>query len=109
LEFDIVLFDSSPLLAVTDPAVLATLSDGVIVVVSAGKTTLEELQHSVEMLEGVGGRVLGVILNNLDLKRAYGISYRKARTGSYGGYSAKAYVRARSGQDGNGQGVHQNT
>jgi len=109
LDYDVVLFDSSPLLAVTDPAVLAMLADGVVVVVSAGKTTLEELQHSVEMLESVGGRVLGVILNNLDLKRAYGISYRKARAGSYGGYSAKAYVRARSGQDGNGQGVHHNT
>ncbi len=107
-DFDVVLFDSSPVLAVTDPAVLATLADGVIVVVSAGKTTLEELQHSVELTESVGGRVLGVVLNNLDLKRAYGIYYRKARAGSYGGYSAKAYVRARSGEDNDGKSVHHN-
>ncbi|MBP1649178.1 MAG: capsular exopolysaccharide family [Bacteroidetes bacterium] len=105
-DYDVVLFDSSPVLAVTDPAVLATLSDGVILVVSAGKTTLEELQHGVELVEAVGGKILGVILNNLDLKRAYGIAYRKARGGSYGGYSAKAYVRARSGQDNDGHGVH---
>ncbi len=108
-EYDVVLLDSSPVLAVTDPAVLATLSDGVIIVVSAGKTSLEELQRSQELMESVGGRVLGVVLNNLDLKRAYGISYRKARTGSYGGYSAKAYVRAKSGQDGDGKSLQHNT
>jgi capsular exopolysaccharide synthesis family protein len=105
-EYDVVLLDSSPMLAVTDPAVLATLSDGVVIVVSAGKTTLEELQHSVELMESVGGRVLGVVLNNLDLRRAYGIAYRKARAGSYGGYSAKAYVRVKPGQDGDGKSVH---
>ncbi|RPH37463.1 polysaccharide biosynthesis tyrosine autokinase [bacterium] len=104
-DYDVVLFDSSPILAVTDPAVLGTLADGVVIVVSAGKTTLEELQHSVELMEAVGGKLLGVILNNLDLKRAYGISYKKARAGSYGGYSAKAYVRAKSDQDNDGKSV----
>lgn len=105
-DYDVVLLDSSPLLAVTDPSVLTTLADGVIIVVSAGKTRQEELQHSVELVESVGGRILGVVLNNLDLKRAYGVYYRKARGGHYGGYSAKAYVRAKSGEDSDGQSLH---
>jgi capsular exopolysaccharide synthesis family protein len=107
-DYDVILLDSSPVLAVTDPAVLATYADGVIMVVSAGKTTQDELQHSVEAMEAVGGRVLGVVLNNLDLRRAYGVYYRKARGGNYGGYSAKAYGRAKSGQDNDGRSVQHN-
>jgi capsular exopolysaccharide synthesis family protein len=71
-RYDVVLFDSPPVLAVTDPAVLATLSDGVVMVASAGNTRVEALERAVEVLKGVGARLLGIVLNNFDLKRAYG-------------------------------------
>jgi tyrosine-protein kinase Etk/Wzc len=83
-EFEVILFDSSPVLAVTDPSVLSTVADGTILVVSASRTRMDELQQSTEMLESVGGKVFGVAINNFDVKRAYGISPRRARSGGYG-------------------------
>ncbi len=75
-QYDIVLFDSSPILAVTDPAVVSTMVDGTLIVVSSGKTRFEDLDQAAELLEGVGGKVTGVVLNNFDPHRAYGL-YRQ--------------------------------
>lgn len=81
-RYDFILFDSPPVLAVTDPLVLATLADCVVVVASAGATRVEALQRTLELLMGVGARCLGVVLNNFDLRKAYGglMGYRE---GSY--------------------------
>ena len=59
--FDYVIIDSSPLLAVTDTAVLAAQSDGVLMIARFGKTKREQLAHAVENLENVGARILGAI------------------------------------------------
>jgi len=87
-EFDIVLYDSPPLLAATDPSVISTLVEGTLVVVSAGRTRVEELEQGIEHLERVGANVLGVLVNNFDPHRAYGITYRRVRNRyySYGSY-----------------------
>lgn len=86
-RYDVVLFDSPPVLAVTDPAVLATLSDGVVIVASAGNTRVEALERAVEVLKGVGARLLGIVLNNFDLRRAYG-GFLKYKEYEYGyGYT----------------------
>ncbi len=86
-EYEMVLFDSSPLLAVTDPTVVATFCDGVILVVAATKTRMDELSQSLEMIERVNGKVLGVVVNNFDARKAYGLS-RGARMGKYYGYAS---------------------
>jgi capsular exopolysaccharide synthesis family protein len=88
-EYEMVLFDSSPMLAVTDPSVVSTFCDGVILVVAAGKTRVDELTQSAELLERVAGKILGVVINNFDPQRAYGIAYRGARMGSYYGYTSQ--------------------
>ena len=62
--YEVVLFDSSPILAVTDPAVISTMVDGTVIVVASGKTRLQDLDQAAELLEGVGGKVLGVVMNN---------------------------------------------
>lgn len=63
LRFDVVIIDSPPLLPVTDAALLASISDGVILVVRRGKTSREQVRTAVERIDSVGSRILGVVLN----------------------------------------------
>lgn len=62
---DIVLFDAPPLIAVTDAAVLGVKMDGVLLVVSAGKTKRDHALRAKSLLEKVNAKVLGVVLNNV--------------------------------------------
>ena len=62
---DIVLFDSPPILAVTDAAVLARQVDGVLLVADAGHTRRELARQAKEDLLKVGANILGVVLNRL--------------------------------------------
>lgn len=63
-EFDIVLFDTPPVLAVTDAQVLANLCQGSILVVSSGTTDKEAVFKTREQLKATSGKILGVVLNN---------------------------------------------
>jgi capsular exopolysaccharide synthesis family protein len=81
--YDVVLFDSAPILFATDAAVLATAVEGTILVVSAGDTRNPEIERAMESLKGVGGSVLGVVLNNFDARKAYG-GYNRVLGRSYG-------------------------
>lgn len=60
-QYDYVVIDTSPLLAVTDAAVIAAESDGVLIMVRFGHTKREQLKHSVEMLQSVGAPLLGAV------------------------------------------------
>lgn len=60
-QFDYVIVDSSPLLAVTDAAILAANSDGVLMMARFGQTKREQLTHAVGNLHDVGASVLGAI------------------------------------------------
>jgi capsular exopolysaccharide synthesis family protein len=66
--FDMVLFDTPPVLAVTDAQILANKCDGTILVVSSGKTERELLVKSKELLQSANAKLLGVVLNNKDIK-----------------------------------------
>jgi polysaccharide biosynthesis transport protein len=91
-RFDRIILDSPPLQAVTDAVVLSKLTDGVILVVRAGKTVRDEVKRSSNMVRDVGGKIFGVVLNEFD-----------RRDGStYYGYSYYGY--SSSGGDGNGNG-----
>jgi capsular exopolysaccharide synthesis family protein len=68
-RFDHILVDSPPLMHVTDPVILSTLVDGVILVIHGGKSTREVVRRARMELSSVGAKVFGVVLNNLDLKR----------------------------------------
>ncbi|MEA9983869.1 polysaccharide biosynthesis tyrosine autokinase [Subtercola sp. RTI3] len=84
----IVLVDAPPLLPVTDAAILAAISDGAIIVVSAGRTTTDELERALAGISMGGGRTLGVVLNRVPTKGAGGRGY-----GYYhGSYSEDAPV-----------------
>lgn len=62
-EYDIILFDTPPVLAVTDGQILANLCHGSILVVRSGETVVEAAQKSKEMLMSAQGKLLGVVLN----------------------------------------------
>jgi polysaccharide biosynthesis transport protein len=72
-----VIFDSPPVLAVTDAVVLAANADGVVLCVHGGHTPREHVQRSAERLRQANIPVLGAILNNLDLTQ-HGYGYRKS-------------------------------
>jgi exopolysaccharide/PEP-CTERM locus tyrosine autokinase len=67
-ETEFVVIDSPPLLATTEPEVLATLVDGVIFVVRAGVTPRETVEQAMASLEK--GKILGAVLNDLVFKTA---------------------------------------
>jgi succinoglycan biosynthesis transport protein ExoP len=93
-RYDHVLIDSPPLIHVTDPVILSSLVDGVILVVHGGKSTRAVTQRARQELASVGAKVFGVVLNNVDLKRD--------------GYDDYYYHRYYSGyeQQQNGSGVN---
>lgn len=63
-EYDLLLFDTPPVLAVTDAQLLANLCDGTILVVSSGKTEIETATKAKELLQAAQAKLLGVVLNN---------------------------------------------
>lgn len=62
---DIVVFDSSPLLPVADPTLLARLCDASLIVISSGTTRTGTLKKAVLQLSQSGTRVLGGVLNRV--------------------------------------------
>ena len=62
-KYEVVLFDSSPVGLVTDPLVLASMCDGVVVVAHADQTRRESLRNTLGALKSVGAEVLGVVLS----------------------------------------------
>lgn len=75
--FDVVIFDTPPLLPVTDAAVLAKKVGGAIVVVAAGKTHKNQLKGAMDALENIGASVSGLVLTMLPTRGpdAYGYGY----------------------------------
>jgi len=61
---DVILFDAPPVIAVTDATVLGTKVDGVLLVVSAGRTRREHALRARELLERVHVRIVGAVLND---------------------------------------------
>ena len=71
-ESDIVLFDTPPVVVVTDAAVLATRMDGVLLAFQAGKTNRDRGRQARQILENVKANIIGVVLNNAHVEEGYG-------------------------------------
>jgi capsular exopolysaccharide synthesis family protein len=82
-RYDVIIVDAPPLLPVSDAAILATVTDGAILVTRHGSTRQEQVEHAADALRQVGARVLGTILNFAPLRRRGSYGY-----GSDYGYSA---------------------
>ena len=101
-EFDIVIIDTPPVLAVTDPILMAGHCDAVLTVYSANQTDQEAVVRTTEALKRVGARPVGSVLNRFDPKSAYGsygygygYGYEEYGESEYGG-SAPAGAGRRS-------------
>ena len=74
-QFDIIIIDTPPTLAVTDAQIMAAQSDGVLMVVAAGKVKKEAAARAKAGLDMVGAKLLGVVLNNISRSSAEGYYY----------------------------------
>ena len=81
-EFDIIIFDTPPVLGAVDPVLLSRQCDGVIVVASSDGTDMDSLKQTMDELNGVGANVLGAVLNRFDASGMYG--YKNTYGYSYG-------------------------
>jgi capsular exopolysaccharide synthesis family protein len=81
--FDIVVFDSPPVTSVADALSIAAVCDGVILVVRAGSVPFSVLRRAIGQVTQVKGRVMGVLLNRVDLRATDSQSY-----GYFRGYQA---------------------
>lgn len=66
--YDILLIDSPPTIAVSDSAVLAQSVDGVLLVVAYGEVSRDFALQAKQQLEKVGAKIIGAILNKVELK-----------------------------------------
>lgn len=82
-QFDLVIFDTPPLLAAADAAILGRHTDGVLLVIRAGQTERDMAVQAVQQLHSVGARILGAVLNDPDSK-----------VGKYGGHYHYEYYGA---------------
>lgn len=73
-NFTHVIVDSPPIASFTDGVLIASMVDGVILVVHAGKSSRQVVRRSRQLLQDVGAKVFGVVLNNVNL-RAHDNSY----------------------------------
>ena len=78
--FDYIVIDSPPLMAVTDPLVIATQVDGVLLVVQAGKTSKAVAQKARNLLRTVDAKILGAVITG-------------AKETNLGYYQAGAYLQ----------------
>lgn len=74
-HFDYVVIDSSPLLAVTDAAILAAAADGVLLLARFGQTKQEQLTHAVGNLRDVGAPLLGAVFTMTPARGGSSYSY----------------------------------
>ena len=82
-EFDLLICDSPPLLAAADASILATRTEGVLMVVRAGKVEQDVVRMAQQQLTTVGARVVAAVLNDPDSEvKRYGGDYYFAGYGS---------------------------
>jgi len=68
--FDIIIFDTPPVLAVTDAQILSSQADGTVLVVASGKTEKDAALEAKDLLQKSQARILGVVLNRQPIKNS---------------------------------------
>lgn len=74
-QFDFILFSAPPVVAVADATILGAKVDGVLLVITAGKTRRDHAEKAKEMLEKAHVRVIGVALTNAPKDSSIGDYY----------------------------------
>jgi succinoglycan biosynthesis transport protein ExoP len=74
-KFDMIVWDSAPIMTVTDSLILSKILDGTVIIAKAGKTTYEIVRRGLKSLRGrrqkdLESRVLGVVINAINIKKS---------------------------------------
>ena len=78
-DFDLILIDTPPVMAVTDPVIVGRITGGTLIVARYGVTQLAEIQATQHALEGAGVNIIGAILNGYDpTQKGSQYSYKKS-------------------------------
>jgi polysaccharide biosynthesis transport protein len=89
-SFTHVVIDTPPVGSFTDGVLAATLVDGVLLVVHSGRTSRAVVRRTRQLLQDVGAKIFGIILNNVDLRQHDYYNYRSYYSQSYYGGEAGA-------------------
>ena len=98
-HYDWVLIDTPPLLAMADAPVLCSLVEGVVLVLAAEVATKPAVMRAIEQVQSVGGKVLGVVLNKVNLERN-SYYYSQYYGEYYRNYYAEGTAASRPASDG---------
>ena len=74
-QMDIIMLDSPPVIAAVDAAILGNKTQGVLLIFHMDETKREAAKYCVEQLDRSSARVIGGVLNNIDVDRKYGYYY----------------------------------
>ncbi len=84
-EFDVVIVDGPPIMGLADAPILASATEGTVLIVEAGRTRRGAARAAIRRLQAANGRVLGIVLTKFNAKRAtYGYGYDYAYGHDYG-------------------------
>jgi capsular exopolysaccharide synthesis family protein len=100
VRFDRIIIDSPPIVPVTDAAILGTQVDGTILVVRAFKTSRDLVRRAKRTLNDVGARIIGSVLNAVELNRPEYGHYRYQYYKYEGGYGREPGSDDNGGDDG---------
>jgi capsular exopolysaccharide synthesis family protein len=65
-QFDFILIDTPPIIAVTDPGIVGALADGVLLTIQAGRTQRGVIRRATELLEQSQSKIIGHVLTNIE-------------------------------------------
>lgn len=95
-RFDWVLIDSPPVISLTDSVMLASMSDMVAFVIKHNESEKDMIRRCLQNIRNVNSHVIGAILNNVDIEKAYSKDYYYAGYYYYSGEGEK--VKKKKGQ-----------
>jgi capsular exopolysaccharide synthesis family protein len=81
-EFDFVIIDTPPMLAVTDPCPIAARVDGVILTIRIKKNVRVSAERATQLIQNLGANIIGLVVNGVGSQSGYGSQY------TYGAYQA---------------------
>jgi len=84
-SFDFVIIDTPPVLPASDALLISAHTDGILIVIKAGSVNKKHIQNAISQIEATRTKILGLVLNRVDVRRErYYRYYRKYYTSYYG-------------------------
>jgi capsular exopolysaccharide synthesis family protein len=79
-EYDFIILDTPPVIAVTDAQILSTMVEAVLMVISSSVTSIEACKKAKSLLKAVNANIIGVVLNKVKLKKNSYYGYYEGET-----------------------------